>query len=79
MRDYSYEKSWKKLLTPETVTLLTQINEHKGRQNQLLKTEAQTLTHLVEIAKLQNTEASNKIQGISTSGERLQKLLQDKV
>ena len=77
MRDYSYDKSWKKLLTPETVTLLTQINEHKGRQNQLLITEAQTLTHLVEIAKIQSTEASNKIEGISTSSERLKKILQD--
>lgn len=79
MRDYNYEKSWKKLLTPETVTLLTQINEHKGRQNQLLTTEAQRINPLVGIAKIQSTEASNKIEGISTSSERLKKILQDKV
>ena len=79
MRDYSYDKSWKKLLTPETVTLLTQINEHKGRQNQLLTTEAQRINPLVGIAKIQSTEASNKIEGISTSSERLKKILQDKV
>ena len=28
MRDFNYEQSWKKLLTPEIVALLTQINEY---------------------------------------------------
>lgn len=78
MRDFNYEQSWKKLLTPEIVALLTQINEYKGKQNQMLATEEETLSQLVEIAKVQSTEASNKIEGISTSSERLKKILQDK-
>ncbi|MBQ4650768.1 MAG: Fic family protein [Firmicutes bacterium] len=78
MRDFNYEQSWKKLLTPEIVALLTQINEYKGKQNQMLTTEADTLSQLTEIAKVQSTEASNKIEGISTSNERLKKILQDK-
>ena len=32
----------------------------------------------MEIAKIQSTEASNKIEGIYTSNERLKKLVQDK-
>ncbi|MCD8327058.1 MAG: cell filamentation protein Fic, partial [Lachnospiraceae bacterium] len=36
------------------------------------------LTQLVEIAKIQSTEASNKIEGIYTSDERLKKIVLDK-
>ncbi|MBR5230271.1 MAG: Fic family protein [Firmicutes bacterium] len=78
MRDFNYGQSWKKLLTPEIVALLTQINEYKGKQNQMVTTDGETLSQLVEIAKVQSTEASNKIEGISTSSERLKKILQDK-
>ena len=36
------------------------------------------LTQLVEIAKIQSTEASNKIEGIYTSDERLKKIVMNK-
>ena len=78
MRNYSYKNEWKKLLTPEIVTMLTRIHEYKGEQNNFLGATKDTLTHLVEIAKIQSTESSNKIEGIYTSGERLTKILKDK-
>ena len=33
MRDYAFEKKWKKLLTPEIIALLTKIHEYRGSQN----------------------------------------------
>lgn len=78
MRTYDFAKNYEKLLTPDIVALLTQIHEYKGEQALFIETKADTLTKLVEIAKIQSTEASNKIEGIYTSDERLKKLVQDK-
>ena len=78
MRNYDYKKEWTKMLTPDVVSLLTQIHEYKGEQNNFLGVTADTLTYLLEIAKIQSTEASNKIEGIYTSNERLKKILMDK-
>jgi len=79
MRNYNYHNKWQKLLTPEVVSLLTQIHEYKGEQTLFIEAKADTLTQLVEIAKIQSTEASNKIEGIYTSDERLRALLQTKL
>ncbi len=78
MRIYDYNKKWKQLLTPEIVTMLSQIHEFKGEQNLFIEAQSDTLTQLVEIAKIQSTEASNKIEGIFTSDERLKKLVTNK-
>ncbi|MBO5480492.1 MAG: Fic family protein [Clostridia bacterium] len=78
MRNYTYHNKWQKLLTPEIVSQLTQIHEFKGEQNLFIEAKADTLTQLVEIAKIQSTEASNKIEGIYTSDERLKSLVTNK-
>jgi Fic family protein len=78
MRSYNYKNKWQKLLTPEVVSLLTQIHEYKGEQTLFIEAKADTLTQLVEIAKIQSTEASNKIEGIYTSDERLKSLVSNK-
>lgn len=78
MRNYDLQNKWQKLLTPDIVALLTQIHEFKGEQNLFIEANSDTLTQLVEIAKIQSTEASNKIEGIYTSDERLKKIVQDK-
>ena len=78
MRNYEYNKKWQQLLTPEIVTMLSQIHEFKGEQNLFIEAKSDTLTQLVEIAKIQSTEASNKIEGIFTSDERLKKLVTNK-
>ena len=78
MRNYAYNNKWQKLLTPEIVLLLTQIHEYKGEQALFVETKADTLTQLVEVAKIQSTEASNKIEGIYTSDERLKSIVANK-
>ena len=78
MRTFDYTHIWEKLLTPDIVTLLIQIHEFKGEQNLFIEAKADLLTRLVDIAKIQSTEASNKIEGIYTSDERLKALVKDK-
>ena len=78
MRAYNYNKKWQQLLTPEIVNMLSQIHEFKGEQNLFIEAQSDTLTQLVEIAKIQSIEASNKIEGIFTSDERLKKLVTNK-
>lgn len=78
MRIYDFSKSYEQLLKPDIVALLTSIHEYKGEQALFIEAKADVLTKLVDIAKVQSTEASNKIEGIYTSDERLKKLLQDK-
>ena len=77
MRQYDYREKWKKLLTPEIVSYLSLIHEFKGEQTLFIEAKADTLTQLVEIARIQSTEASNKIEGIYTSDERLKVLVKD--
>ena len=78
MREYNYVKDYEKLLTPEIVGLLSRIHEYKGEQNLFIEAKSDTLTQLLEIAKIQSTEASNRIEGIYTSNDRLKKIVLDK-
>ncbi len=78
MRRYDFQSESKKLLTPDIVALLTQIHEFKGEQNLFIEANQDSLSQLVEIAKIQSADASNKIEGIYTSDERLKKIVLDK-
>ncbi len=78
MRNYDYQEKWEKLLTPKIVKYLTTIHEYKGEQRLIANRHADVLTDLIEVAKIQSTESSNKIEGIYTSDERLKKIVLDK-
>lgn len=78
MRNYSYTDKWQKLLTGDIVKKLTLINEYKGEQRLFIEAHKDELKELMEIAKIQSTEASNRIEGISTANERLKSLVQAK-
>ena len=78
MREYGYDTTWSRLLTPDIVALLTQIHEYRGEQALFIEAKTDALSQLVEVAKIQSTEASNKIEGIFTSDERLKKIVRDK-
>lgn len=78
MRTIDYVGRWKSLLTPDIVGLLSMIHEYKGEQTLFVEAKADTLSQLMEIAKIQSTEASNKIEGIYTSDERLKLIVKDK-
>lgn len=78
MRNYDYREKWKQLLTPQVVGYLTTIHEYKGEQRLIVGRHADVLGDLIDVAKIQSTESSNKIEGIYTSDERLKKIVLDK-
>ena len=78
MRTFDFKKNYNKLLTPNVVTFLTTLHEYKGKQDSFADSKADLLEKLVDIAKIQSTEASNRIEGIVTTDERLKKIVQDK-
>lgn len=78
MKDYSYKEKWENLLIPEIVKKLTIINEFKGEQRLFIEAHKDELKELFELAKIQSTEASNRIEGIFTVDDRLKNLVQQK-
>ena len=77
MREFNYKSEYAKLLTPDIVNVLTVIHEFKGEQTLFLEAESDLLTQLLEIAKIQSTEASNSIEGIITTDERLKLIVRE--
>jgi Fic family protein len=75
---FDYINTPKTLLTPDIVAMLTSIHEHKGKQELFVEAHADALTTLMEIAKIQSTGASNRIEGINTTDKRLEELVRDK-
>ena len=78
MRTLDYKKEYQKLLSPEIVSFLAQIHEQKGQQNLFIEAHKDALSELLEIAKIQSAEASNRIEGIITTDDRLKKIVLDK-
>lgn len=74
--DYSYlaDKTWDN----EIMSYISKIHEYKGKQELYLRQKPVELNRLVEIAKIQSTEASNRIEGIVTTNARLKQLVADK-
>ena len=79
MHGYDFINRPKDLLTPEVVALLTRIHECRGRQELFIEAEPDVLDALLEVAKIQSTDASNRIEGIFTTDERLKAIVQEKV
>lgn len=78
MRTFNYSQEIQNLLTLEIVQLLTCIHEHKGRQDLFLEANTDELKTLVDVAMIQSTGASNRIEGILTSDKRLEALVSQK-
>ena len=78
MRIFDYTQLASRQWDSETLGLVAQIHEFKGRHEMFLKQKPADLDKLVEIAKIQSTEASNKIEGIVTTNTRIQQLCMEK-
>ncbi len=78
MRIFDYTKLGDCKWDSEILGLIAQIHEYKGRQELYLKWKPAELDRLVEIAKIQSTEASNKIEGIVTTNARIKQLCLEK-
>lgn len=78
MRYFDYTKEAEKLLTPEIVQMIAGIHEYKGKQELFIEANADDLKTLLDIALVQSTGASNRIEGIYTTDKRLEELVQQK-
>lgn len=78
MRDFNYSKLRNIKWDNEVLGLVARIHEYKGKQALFLKQKPAMLEKLVEIAKIQSTEASNKIEGIVTTATRIKQLCDQK-
>ncbi|MDR2244862.1 MAG: cell filamentation protein Fic, partial [Burkholderiales bacterium] len=78
MKRLDYNDSPEALLMPDIVAMLTSIHEYKGKQALLIEAHADVLSALVDIAKIQSTGASNRIEGINTTDKRLEALVRNK-
>ena len=78
MRDFNYRKLAKKTWDTDIMNLIAKIHECKGRQELFVRQKPVELERLVEIAKIQSTEFSNKIEGIVTTSTRMKQLFKDK-
>lgn len=78
MHIFDYKNAPKQLLTADIVNILSALHEFKGKQERYVDAKSDVLTALLDIAKVQSTKASNKIEGIYTSDERLEDLVMKK-
>jgi Fic family protein len=58
--------------------MIATLHEYKGKQELYIEAKADVLSALLDIAKIQSTKASNRIEGIYTSDERLEALVMQK-
>lgn len=78
MRGFDYCKLAERSWPSDILNLVAKIHEYKGRQDMYVRQKPVELDRLVEIAKIQSTEASNKIEGIVTTGTRMKQLFEEK-
>ena len=78
MRSFDYGQLADRMWDMETLSYVAKIHECKGRQELYVRQKPAELDRLVEIARIQSTEASNKIEGIVTTDTRMKQLLADK-
>lgn len=62
----------------EIMSYVSQIHEYRGKQDLYIRQKPVEINRLIEIAKIQSTESSNRIEGIVTTKPRLKELMADK-
>ena len=78
MRTFNYSAIKNQKWDSEILGLIAAIYKEAGKQELYLKQRPSELEKLVEIAKIQSTEASNAIEGIVTTNTRIRQLVEEK-
>lgn len=78
MREFNYSLIKDKKWDSELLGLVAAIYKEAGKQEMYLKQRPEELEKLVEIAKIQSTEASNAIEGIVTTNTRIRQIVEEK-
>ena len=78
MRTFNYSEIKKQKWDSDVLSLIAAIYKEAGKQEMYLKQRPEELEKLVEIAKIQSTEASNAIEGIVTTSTRIKQIVEEK-
>ena len=78
MREFNYSLIRENKWDSEMLELIAAIYKEAGKQEMYLKRRPEELEKLVNIAKIQSTEASNAIEGIVTTNTRIRQLALEK-
>ena len=78
MRTFNYSKIKEQKWDSDILGLIAAIYKEAGKQELYLKQQPEKLEKLVEITKIQSTEASNAIEGIVTTSTRVKQLVEEK-
>ena len=78
MREFNYSKIRERKWGSDLLSLIGAIYKEAGKQELYLRQKPEALDRLVEIAKIQSTEASNAIEGIVTTDTRIRQLVEEK-
>ena len=78
MRTFNYSAIKEQKWDSDVLGLIAAIYKEAGKQELYLKQRPEELEKLVEIAKIQSTEASNAIEGIVTTSTRIRQLVEEK-
>ncbi len=78
MRVFNYSAIREQKWDSDILSLIAAIYKVAGKQELYLKQRPDELEKLVEIAKIQSTEASNAIEGIVTTATRIKQLVEEK-
>ena len=78
MRRFEYSQIQSLSWDMDILSLIAGIYRANGKEEVLLSQSPAILDSLVELAKVQSTEASNAIEGIVTTSTRLRQLVADK-
>lgn len=78
MRHFNYSSIKEQKWDSEILGYIAAIYKEAGKQELYLKQKPDELERLVEIAKIQSTEASNAIEGIVTTNTRIKQLVEEK-
>lgn len=78
MRSFNYSAIKDQKWDSDILGLIAAIYKEAGKQELYLKQRPEELEKLVEIAKVQSTEASNAIEGIVTTSTRIRQLVEEK-
>ncbi|MEG0621055.1 MAG: hypothetical protein RR477_08000 [Raoultibacter sp.] len=76
---FDYENRPEELMTSDVMGMVSAIHEHRGKQELYRATRPEVLDKLCEVAMIQSTAASNRIENIKTSDKRLRDILAERI
>lgn len=78
MRSFQYEKLPEELFCSEIMNLVASIHEYKGKQDFYIAAKPDILKAMPELAKVESTGASNRIEGLCPADDRLSAIVRGK-